>query len=179
MFFAETGITGYHFREDIKLLCKLLVPNFDNTSPFTMEDTELTRIFSKLCSIGPPEEIPTTSSSNIASVICEYFVRNKKIKAAVKSTLTIVDIVQFIGKLQDASKKKKGTFQYFSGVIPKCTLVELQMILKLLTNNLEVNVSLKNILDIIHSDAFEFYKTNRNIDTVMKTYLFVVSLYIN
>jgi DNA ligase-3 len=126
---------------------------------YNLKDKQLLNIFSKL--FGFENEITPLPTETL---IVDHFGKNPNYRPAVKSTLTLIEVDEFLQSLKPESQQKLAKCKcagdklpIFKKILPKCTEDDLEIIILLIKKNLKIKASFKPILQAIHPKAYDAY----------------------
>ncbi|KAI4458740.1 dna ligase 1/3 family member [Holotrichia oblita] len=162
------GIFNKHVLTEMKLISKLLVPDYRGALEYRIPPDDITNIFKKLFGI---DEIVTPPNSDIAISISECFAKNRKYKPVTDGNLTlkeVVDLIEGVRKAQDEENK----IRLFKQIVRISSVDELKMIVRLMTRRIKLDINLKHVLDIIHPECYPQYQINTHMGEAVKKYIF-------
>lgn len=159
----------------MKLISKLLVPDYRGALEYRISPDEITNIFKKLLGV---HEIVTAPNSDIAISISESFAKNRRYKPVNDGNLTlkeVVDLIEGVRKAQDQENK----IRLFKQIVRMSSVDELKMIVRLMTRRIKLDINLRHVLDIIHPQCYPQYQINGHMGEAVKKYIFTVSELLN
>lgn len=169
------GIFNKHVLTEMKLISKLLVPDYRGALEYRISPDEITNIFKKLLGV---HEIVTPPNSDIAISISESFAKNRRYKPVNDGNLTlkeVVDLIEGVRKAQDQENK----IRLFKQIVRMSSVDELKMIVRLMTRRIKLDINLRHVLDIIHPQCYPQYQINAHMGEAVKKYIFTVSELLN
>jgi DNA ligase-3 len=145
------------FREDILRRLSLLLL-YTERSIYGMDSEDLSKLFGQVFGC----EIPALESV-AEQAILDKFDDNPNYKPASKSTLSIIDVENFLNRLKIEEK-----YLVFQEILPACTRDDLKAIISLTKKRLGASGALKPILDAIHPYAYRLYLTQNDLSAMLE-----------
>lgn len=162
--FFRKGTNGEKFSGDLKLWCKLLLPQVSK-KVYNLKSKQLIKLFSRIFHIDQDSMLEHLEKGDIADTI-QYFYSKHKTPAE-KSTLTIQDVEDFLHELSKLTKEDEQIF-HFKTIVKKCTATDLRMIIRIIKGDLRINAGPKHVLEAVHPDAYKVLQTSRDLDMVIE-----------
>ncbi|RZC37981.1 DNA ligase A N and/or zf-PARP domain containing protein [Asbolus verrucosus] len=161
------GSDGTGFKGDVMLWCKLLLPAVIKRV-FHLQTKQLIKLFSKIFHVTEESIMEHLDQSDVGQTIQYFFEQSKKCKPQKKSTLTIYEVDDFLETLTNLPKED-DQLQHFKAFMKKCTANDLKVVIRLIKHDLRMNAGAKHVFEGLHPDAYQIFKTCRDIKTVINT----------
>ncbi|XP_065200723.1 DNA ligase 3 isoform X2 [Planococcus citri] len=164
--FFQKGTDGHSFKGDLFLWCRLLLPGAVKTV-YNLQSIQLVKIFSRIFQTDQEEMLRHLDEGDVALTVGEFFVKSKTVQPAAKSTLTLKAVDIFLRQLSEVTKENEQQ-KLLSSFSEKCTANDLQFAIRFIKHDLRINAGPKHVLEALHPDAYQLFKTCRDIDMVVK-----------
>ncbi|KAL7641288.1 UNVERIFIED_CONTAM: hypothetical protein RMT77_008426 [Armadillidium vulgare] len=163
--FFEKGSDGDGFKGDLRLWVHLLLPGVVKRV-YNLQSKQLTKVFSEIFNVSQEEMLEDLEKGDIAETVRVYFESSKYLPPVKKSVLTLQEVDSFLEELEGQTTEEAQA-SILKRAAQKSTGNDLKMIVRLIKGDLRINAGAKHILEGLHPDAYEAFRTTRNIDTVI------------
>ena len=148
------------------LLYRLVLPVLSQRK-YYVGDKQLVVVFSRIS--GKSEQfVRDFFSKDCDNDISEVA---KKLKIAGKtkktSTLTLVEVDDFLNKMTKVTTDEKRVAE-MSLFLKECSGEELKWIIRMMKNDMKLGAGRKSLLDALHPEAYETYKTASHLTTLVQ-----------
>lgn len=106
---------------------------------------------------------------DVSETVAKFFKKSGKIKPAKESTLSIIQIDQFLDDLSELTQEEQQV-EFFEGICAKCTADDLKTLIRLIKHDLKMNCGTRHILDAVHPDAYGSFQKSRDLNGIIKEY---------
>ncbi|KPJ02421.1 DNA ligase 3 [Papilio xuthus] len=163
--FFTRGCDGDHFKGDLPLWCKLLLPQVCKRV-YNLKSKQLVKLFSRIFRMDHDDMLTHLEQGDVANTIQYFFSKSKIVQPASDSTLTIQQVEEFLEDLSKLTREDEQIYQ-FKKIVKKCNLDDMTMLIRLIKGDLRINAGPKHILEGIHPDAYQVFQTSRDLDMVL------------
>ncbi|XP_068622008.1 DNA ligase 3 [Battus philenor] len=163
--FFTRGCDGDSFKGSLGLWCKLLLPQVSKRV-YNLKSKQLVKLFSRIFQTDHDEMLTHLEQGDVANTIKSFFAKSKVMHPANESTLTILDIENFLNDLSKLTREDEQIYQ-FKKIVKKCDLDDMTMLIRLIKGDLRINAGPKHILEGVHPDAYQVFQTSRDLDLVL------------
>ncbi|XP_076757247.1 DNA ligase 3 [Xylocopa sonorina] len=160
------GSQGDGFKSDVKLWCRMLLPGTVKRV-YNLQSKQLVKLFSRILLQDEESMLEHLEKGDVAETIRTFHRKSAVLKPAASSVLTIHQVDEFLERLSSLTKEDEQ-IQHFRSILPRCTLDDLKMIIRLIKHDLRINAGPKHILGAVHDDAYEAFQTSRDLDSVLE-----------
>ncbi|KAM3966910.1 DNA ligase 3 [Aphomia sociella] len=167
--FFRKGTDDKSFKGDLALWCKLLLPQVSKRV-YNLKSKQLIKLFSKIFSTDQNDMLTDLEQGDVAQSIQNFFVKAKSVQPATVSTITVHDVEEFLEGLSKLTKEEEQIY-HFKKIVKKCTLDDMLMLIRLIKGDLRINAGPKHILEGVHPDAHNAFKTSRDLNMVIERVL--------
>ncbi|CAG9769457.1 unnamed protein product [Ceutorhynchus assimilis] len=165
--FFDKGSDGNSFKGDIEIWCRLLLPGSVKRI-YNLQSKQLVKIFSKMFLEDQDEMMAHLEQGDISDTISHFYNRSKKFNPITsKSTITVQEVDNFLEHLSKLTKED-DQISHFSKIIKTLTPDDLKTIIRLIKHDLRMGAGAKHVLEGIHPDAYNVYKTSKDLDGVVE-----------
>ncbi|CAG5046293.1 unnamed protein product [Parnassius apollo] len=163
--FFTRGCEGDHFKGDLALWCKLLLPQVTKRV-YNLKSKQLIKLFSRIFQIDHDDMLTHLEQGDVADTIQFFFSKSKTVQPASKSTLKIQEVEVFLEDLSKLTREEEQIY-HFKKIVKKCSLDDLKMLIRLIKGDLRINAGPKHILEGVHPDAYNVFQTSRDLNMVL------------
>lgn len=163
--FFTQGCSGEHFKGNLALWCKLLLPQVTKRV-YNLKSKQLVKLFSRIFATDHDDMLTHLEQGDVANTIQHFFSKSKTVQPANESSLTIEEVEDFLEDLSKLTREEEQIYQ-FKKIVKKCTLDDLTMLIRLIKGDLRINAGPKHILEGVHPDAYRVFQTSRDLDMVI------------
>lgn len=153
------------FKGDILLWCRMLLPGAVKII-YNLQSKQLVKVFSRIFGTNLDEMLIHLEEGDVALTISEFFQKSRFVKPTSKSTLTLQEVNEYLIQLSKLTKEDDQQ-KLLTDVCKKCTANDLQIFIRLIKHDLRINAGPKHVLEALHPNAYDAFKTCRNIDNVI------------
>ncbi|XP_065157594.1 DNA ligase 3 [Atheta coriaria] len=154
------------FKGDVTLWCRLLLPGVMKRI-YNLQSKQLVKLFSRIFHADQSDMLEHLEQGDIGETIQHFFEESTRCKPAKKSTVTMVEVDNFLEHLSKLTREE-DQIDHFKSFAMKCTANDLKMIIRLIKHDLRMNAGAKHILDAVHPEAYESYQSTRDLKTVIE-----------
>ncbi|CAK1579517.1 unnamed protein product [Parnassius mnemosyne] len=163
--FFTQGCEGDHFKGDLALWCKLLLPQVTKRV-YNLKSKQLVKLFSRIFQSDHDDMLTHLEQGDVADTIQFFFSNSKTVQPASKSTLSIQEVEVFLEDLSKLTREEEQIY-HFKKIVKKCSLDDLKMLIRLIKGDLRINAGPKHILEGVHPDAYNVFQTSRDLKMVL------------
>ncbi|GBP14778.1 DNA ligase 3 [Eumeta japonica] len=167
--FFTKGVDGKSFNGDLRLWCKLLLPQVTKRV-YNLKSKQLIKLFSKIFDTDQDDMLSHLEQGDVSETIRYFFNKSKSIQPFSKSVLTIQDVENFLSDLSKLTKEDEQIY-HFKKIVKQCTLNDLKTIIRLIKADLRITAGPKHILEGLHPDAYDVFQTSQDLDMVLNRVL--------
>lgn len=167
--FFTKGCDGKKFQGNIKLWCKLLLPQVSKRV-YNLKSKQLVKLFSRIFSTDHDDMLTHLEQGDVADTIQHFFTKSKTLKPATDSVLSIQNVDNFLQELSNFTKEDEQIY-HFKKIVKNCTVNDIKMLIRLIKGDLRINAGPKHILEGVHPDAYNVFQTSRDLDMVLNRVL--------
>ncbi|CAH2085383.1 unnamed protein product [Euphydryas editha] len=167
--FFTKGCDGKKFQGDIKMWCKLLLPQVSKRV-YNLKSKQLVKLFSRIFNTDHDDMLTHLEQGDVADTIQHFFTKSNTLKPASNSVLSILNIDDFLQELSKLTKEEEQIY-HFKKIVKNCTVNDLKMLIRLIKGDLRINAGPKHILEGVHPDAYNVFQTSRDLDMVLNRVL--------
>ncbi|CAL7941000.1 unnamed protein product [Xylocopa violacea] len=160
------GSQGDGFKSDVKLWCRMLLPGAVKRV-YNLQSKQLVKLFSRILLEDEDSMLEHLEQGDVAETIRTFHAKSAALKPAASSVLTIQQVDEFLEQLSLLTKEDEQV-HHFRSIVPRCTLDDLKMIIRLIKHDLRINAGPKHILGAVHEDAYEAFQTSRDLNSVIE-----------
>jgi DNA ligase 3 len=136
---------------------------------YNLQSKQIVKLFSRIFNLSHQEMLDDLSRGDVSETVANFFGKSKKIKPASKSSVTIMEVDEFLQDLSDITQEEQQA-EHFEKICKKCTVDDLKIIIRLIKHDLKMNCGARHVLDALHPDAYSSFQKSRDIKIIIKEY---------
>ncbi len=165
--FITKGSDGRSFKGDLKMFIRMLLPNYKKYI-YDLSTTKLMQLYSKIFKSDYEKMMVTlfNKKGDIAKTLRIYFRLSNNVQPARRSNLTLEDLDKYLEELSDATTED-GQIEILSQITSKCTLNELEMVIRLIKKDLRTNLVIKSVLNAMAINGYNCFGMSGDLDDII------------
>lgn len=164
--FFTKGSSKNGYDGNVNTMVKLLIPG-SIKRVYNLQNRQLVKIFSQVFLSDLDEMMTDLEQGDVSETVAKYFAESIKCSPQAKSIITIQQVDSWLDALSKLTREEDQT-KIIRKIAKRCTVNDLQTIIRLIKSDLRIQAGPKHVLDAFHSDAYEAFKASKDLDDVLK-----------
>ncbi|AYC44686.1 DNA ligase-like protein [Moosepox virus GoldyGopher14] len=153
--------------EQTFIIIKMLLPMV-NKRIYRLNDIQIIKLFSKIFNHDIKDMLNDLEKGYVADTVKTFFETSKtNIIPINRSILLLEDVDNFLQHLSTLTKEN-DQINFLNMLAKVCTGNDLKCIILLIKNDLQIKAGIKCVLDSLHPNAYNYFKTSHNLRDIVK-----------
>lgn len=136
---------------------------------YNLQNKQIVKLFSRIFKLDHQEMFDDLAGGDVSETVAKYFEMSRSFEPANESTLTIIEVDEFLEELSKLTQEDKQA-EHFEKFCKQCTADDLKTIIRLIKHDLKMNCGARHVLDALHPDAYNSFQKSRDLKIIIKEY---------
>lgn len=136
---------------------------------YNLQSKQIVKLFSRIFNLRHQEMLDDLAGGDVSETVATFFEKSKSFKPAIKSTLTMMDVDEFLEELSNLTQEDQQA-ESFEVICKKCTAEDLKTIIRLIKHDLKMSCGARHVLDALDPDAYSSFQKSRNLKNIILEY---------
>ena len=166
--FITKGSDGRSYKGDLKMFIRMLLPNYKKCA-YDLSTTKLIQIFSQIFRCDADKMMTTlfNKKGDIAKTLRIYFRLSNNLQPVRRANLSLEEVDRHLIDLSEAKTEVEQT-DCLTEITSKCTMNELEMIIRLIKKDLRTNMVIKSVLNATAVNGYNAFGVTGNLDDIIE-----------
>lgn len=136
---------------------------------YNLQSKQIVKLFSRIFNLRHQEMLDDLSNGDVSDTVAKYFEKSKSVKPKNESTLTLMDVDEFLEELSKQTQEERQA-ESFEAISKKCTTGDLKTIIRLIKHDLKMSCGSRHVLDALSPDAYSSFQKSRDLKLIIREY---------